>query len=310
MGAPGEMGRDARVGREWLVVALSLASAFAFAASSSLKHVSAGHVPDAQSLHPSKLARFMRATLSHPLWLGGIGCDAVGLALQVLALHVGALAVVQPLLISGLVFALLLRRRYEHHHIARRQIVWAVLLAGALAGFLLLVVTANPPAHHESADRLPALVAGILGALLAGVCVELGRRRPAMGRSAALTGTAVGLIYAATAALIKSLTYVAVESPVRLLISWQLYAVIVLGTAGLLLSQVAFQAGPITASLPATATVDPLFSIVIGVVVYDEHIRRGPGGGSLLVALLIVLGIAVIQVARTVDPDPTGAGAT
>ena len=86
----------------------------------------------------------------------------------------------------------------------------------------------------------------------------------------------MGAIYAATAALLKALSDIAVRSPLHILISWQLYVVIALGAVGLLLNQLAFQAGPITASLPATASVDPLLSIVIGVAVYDERIHRGP----------------------------------
>lgn len=295
--------KDKPLSNEWLVAVLSLAAAFAFAVSSSLKHVSAGHAPDAQSLHPGKVAGFIRATLSHPLWLGGIGCDVVGLVLQIIALHLGALAVVQPLLISGLLFALILRQRYEHAHITAAQIAWAVLLTVTLAGFLLLVASGNPGGIHETADRLPAAVAGVAGAVLAAACIELGRRQRAEGRSAALLGVAVGIIYAATAAMLKALTDIAVRSPLHLLISWQLYSVIALGAAGLLLNQLAFQAGPITASLPATATIDPLLSIVVGVLVYDERISRGPGNGGVLIGLLLLLGIAVIQLARTPPPN-------
>ena len=98
----------------WAVIALSLASSTAFAISSSLKHVSAGQVPDAQDLQARKLLRFIRSTLAHPLWLGGIAADLVGLVLQIAALHLGALAVVQPLLITGLLFALVVRARHEH----------------------------------------------------------------------------------------------------------------------------------------------------------------------------------------------------
>ncbi len=284
---------------EWLVVPLSVAAAFAFALSSSLKHASAGHAPDAQSLHPGKVAGFIRATLSHPLWLGGIGCDIVGLVLQIVALHLGALAVVQPLLISGLLFALMLRQHYGQQHITAAQITWGVLLTAALAGFLLLAATGKPATSHETADRLPAVLAGLGGAVLAVVCIELARRQRAGGRSAALLGVAVGIIYAATAALLKALTDIAVGAPLHLLISWQLYTVITLGAAGLLLNQLAFQAGPITASLPATATTDPLLSIVIGVLIYDEHIRRGPIAGATLAALLLLMGAAVIQLARS-----------
>lgn len=286
----------------WVVVVLAVSSAFAFAVSTSLKHVSAGQVPDAQDLHPRKLARFVRATLSHRLWLGGIGADVVGLSLQVVALHLGALAVVQPLLITGLLFALALRQRYQRR-INHREIVWAIVLTLALAGFLLLAGTASQQHPAETADRAPAVAAGVVGLLLAVISVVLGRRQRSGGRAAALLGIAVGATYAATAALLKGVTDIAVRGPVALLTSWQLYTVLVLGAAGLLLSQVAFQAGPLTASLPAIATVDPLLSIAVGVLIYDEHIRRGPAAGVGLGVLLLLLGIAVIQLTR-VDRPP------
>jgi len=290
------------VHNNWVVVLLSLAAALAFAMSSSFKHVSAGDVPDAQSMHPRKLARFIRATVSHRFWLAGIGCDVVGLSLQILALHLGALTVVQPLLLSSLLFALVARGRFEHHHITVRQSGWAVVLTGALAGFLLLAV---PTATvNETADRLPAVVAGAVGAILAAVCVVLGRRQRNGGRAAALMGAAVGVIYATTAALIKAATNIAVREPLALFSSWQLYTLVALGGAGMLLSQLTFQAGPLTASLPATATVDPLLSIVVGVLVYNEQIRNGFRADVLLVFLLAVLGTAVVQLSRAPDDQP------
>jgi hypothetical protein len=285
----------------WLVVVVSLSSALAFAVSTSLKHASAGQVPDAQDLHPGNLARFIRATLAHPLWLGGIVADLLGLALQITALHIGALAIVQPLLLTGLLFALLLRQRFERN-ITRREIGWAVALTATLACFVLLAGTANPLPTHEPVDRAPAFAAGATGLVLAVACIALGRRASSAGRSAALLGTAVGAVYAADAALLKAVTDIAEHGPRAVLTSWQLYAVLALGAAGLLLNQLAFQAGPLTASLPAIATVDPLLSITVGVAVYDEHINRGPAAGVGLVTLLILLGITVIQLARAEHP--------
>jgi len=58
------------------------------------------------------------------------------------------------------------------------------------------------------------------------------------------------VIYASTAALIKDLTNIVVRHPLQIVTSWPLYAVIVLGVVGVLLSQIAFQSGPLTASLP------------------------------------------------------------
>lgn len=278
-----------------LVVGLSLSAAVAFAASSALKHVSAGAAPDAQDLGAGKLARFVGATVTHRLWLAGIACDSIGLALQVLALHFGALAVVQPLLIAGLVFALIFRWLHDRRHVTGRQMLWALMLCAALAGFVAL---ANGGAPSRHVDRLPAVVAGAIGAILAAVCIAMGRRMSGSARRAASFGVAVGLIYAGTAALLKAITDIIVRDPLQVLYSWQLYTTIALGAAGLLLNQLAFQAGPLAASLPATATVDPLASIAIGVAVYDEQITRVDDGGALLVVLLLVLGVAVIQLVR------------
>jgi hypothetical protein len=51
-----------------------------------------------------------------------------------------------------------------------------------------------------------------------------------------------------------------------------------------------------------------LLSIAIGVVVYDETIRRGPLAGPGLVILLTLMGISVIQLARA-EHAPASAAA-
>ncbi len=290
---------------DWIVVGLSLAAACAFAFSTSLKHVSAGQVPDAQNMHPRSLVRFVRATVSHRWWLAGMCCDVIGLSLQILALHLGELSVVQPLLLSSLLFALIIRGRFENQPIARRQWLWALVLIGTLAGFVLLA-TSPASAVDEAADPFPAAFAGAMCAVLVIACLLISRRQT--GRfAAALLGVGVGIIYAMTAALIKAATTIAARRPVDLLTHWPLYAIIALGAAGLLLSQLTFQAGPLTASLPATATVDPLLSVIIGVAVFDEHLRQGGRTDTLLVILLVLLGTAVIQLSRTAAYPPATA---
>lgn len=289
-----------------IVVCLSLSAALVFAMSTSLKHMSAGQVPDAQNMHPRSLGQFIRATVSHRLWLGGIACDVLGLTLQILALHLGALSVVQPLLLTSLIFALVIRGHFEHRRISGRQWIWALILTLSLGCFLVLAA-APSTAVEESADRIPAVIAGTLGLLLVAVCLVLGRRLRNGGWTAAILGTAVGVIYAATAALIKTVTAIGARNPLDLPTSWQLYTVIAVGALGLVLSQLTFQAGPLTASLPATATVDPLLSIVIGVAVFDERIREGIANNLTLVPLLALLGIAVVQLIRS--SDRAGAGA-
>jgi drug/metabolite transporter (DMT)-like permease len=145
---------------------------------------------------------------------------------------------------------------------------------------------------------LPAVVAALVGAAVAVMSVGVARRlRPAV-TSAALLGVAVGLLYAADAALLKAVTDQAVLGLTHLISCWQLYAVIMVGALGLMLTQLAYQAGPLTASLPAISAVDPLASVVIGVLIFDEHLRRGPLTGASLVALVAILAVSIVQLGR------------
>jgi len=198
-----------------------------------------------------------------------------GVGLQVVALHFGALALVQPLLVSGLLFALLLRH-LGSWSITRQEVGWAVLLSGCLIGFLVLsgAVTASQSAH---ADRSAAVIAAIAASVAVLICLVVAQRQvPPAGR-AALIGAAVGAIYATTAALIKSATGLLAERGLHALLgSWQLYTALMVAASGLFLAQVAFQAGPLTASLPAISTIDPLLSVLIG----GARLRRAPAPRS------------------------------
>jgi drug/metabolite transporter (DMT)-like permease len=152
----------------------AVAAAAAFAVSATLAHRSAGEVPDAQGFRPRQLLGFVRATLAHPCWLGGIALSTVGLGLHAFALHRCALSVVQPLLVLGVLFALPLQRRLCHERIRRSELLWALALVAGLAGFLV-VATAGVPATHEAIDPGPAITAGLLAVSAAGVCVLVAR---------------------------------------------------------------------------------------------------------------------------------------
>jgi hypothetical protein len=283
----------------WPVVVLGVGAATAYAVSATLKHVSAGQVTAAAPDTARTVRGFVAATVSHRLWLLGIAADVVGVALHVVALHSGALATVQPLLVSGLVIALVLRARLGGR-VQQREIAWGVLLTVSLAAFLLLADTSDTAG--ATADVAPAAYVGAVGAGLAVGCVVMARRRQGRAGSAALLGLAVGTIDASTAAILKSLTRLASEGVGAVLGSWQLYVVVVLGAGALLVNQLAFQAGPISASLPLISTTDPLLSIVIGVVVFDETFRHGPVAVTALLVLLSTLVVSVVALTR-VEPE-------
>lgn len=92
-----------------------------------------------------------------------------------------------------------------------------------------------------------------------------------------------------------------------LVTTWPLYALLVVGVIGLVLNQLAYQAGPLCFSLAALTTVDPVASLVIGVAVFDERFRNGPGellGEVLGLALVVAAAIGLTRSAAAVANPP------
>ena len=267
---------------------VALAAAALFGVSTALQHRSAGLVTDAQADGGEGLAAFVSGTLRHPLWVTGVVADIGGFALHALALREGPLSLVQPLLVSSAVFALALRQLLEHRWPRRDQLAWAGTLAVGLVMFLAVSTPAGGVA--QPADSRPAIVVGgliglgVLGFFLAG-------RRSTGRAAAALLGTAAGLSYAAVAGLLKQDMGTLDRGLGALVTSWPFYALIGVGALGLLVNQLAYQAGPLSSSLPAIMTVGPVVSLVIGVVVFDEQFRTGPAallGAAVCLALVLV----------------------
>ena len=249
------------------VVAATLASTGFFAVATALKHRSARGSHPAADVEAQKVRHFLVATTRDSWWLGGLAADVGGLALQLYALHIGPLALVQPLMVTGLLFSLFLTHWVAGSRITTAELGWGLLLILALVGFIIVSGAASPSTTGPAqlADRGPATAAAAVAAAVAVGCVFLARRLT-RGPRAALIGVAVGVTYACTAALIKSCTNIVLRGLPALLTSWQLYTLIVTGVAGLALNQLAFQAAPLHASLPAIATVDPLLSVALGVL--------------------------------------------
>ena len=130
------------------VVGASVGATACFSVSTALKHRSAEGVPETAGYD----ARAATAGRRHgtPLYLAALLADGAGLALQVLALHIGALSVVQPLMTTALVFSLVAAHRIAHTRISGRELSCAALLVVALVGFLLASGTADAATHPRS----------------------------------------------------------------------------------------------------------------------------------------------------------------
>jgi drug/metabolite transporter (DMT)-like permease len=285
-----------------LTYPVAVAAAALFAVAIPLEHRAADRAPDAAGLGPRQIGAFVRATVQNRWWLAGMSLNALGFGLHATALHLGSLAVVQPLLVTNLLFALPINHWLRREPIKPVELAWAGILVVGLSGFLLLA-TAGVRNVSQAADRGPAVAAGALVIVVAGALVVTARRS---GRSTAATllGVATGVLFAVTASLIKESTGVLAKGPLALVFSWQLYALLLAGATGLLLNQLAYQAGPLSASLPAIAVVDPLVAVLLGIAVFDENLRHSLPAILGEVVFLALLAVGAFNLAR-LERQPT-----
>ncbi|MEU1810726.1 DMT family transporter [Micromonospora aurantiaca (nom. illeg.)] len=274
----------------------ALAAALGFALSATLHQRAAIRQPRFAALDPRLLLRLFR----NRLWLSGWIPDAAGVVFQVLALRVGALAVVQPVMASGLFMAVLIEAVIGRHLVRRDLLAVAVGVLG-LTAFLLLA-----DVHAGVAQPRPAAWAIALGCAAAAVtaCVLAARRHQGAARGA-LLGVACGVAYSIAAALVKDLSGGAADSLPAAILSWRSPALLVAATIGLMLNQAAFQHGRLAAPLTALTLTDPLVSVLVAITVFRETLSDEPIRvvGLVLAAVLVGVGVWLAASARSARAD-------
>jgi hypothetical protein len=229
-----------------------------------------------------------------PVWMVGLLVAAASLGFHLLALGVGALAVVQPLLVCGLLFALPISAWLDARRPSASEWLWALVLVAGLAIFLDAARPADGSAR-PNVDTLAALV--LAGVALASGSVALGLSK---GRryGPSLVGLAAGVAYGLVAPLLKWSIATAVVDPDRLAGSWPGYALVVIGSAALVLNQIAYQAGPLAASLPAMTIAEPVVAVIVGATAFGEQVRSSPTALVAELAGLVGLSVAVVKLTR------------
>ncbi len=229
-----------------------------------------------------------------PVWLLGILADAFGFGCQAAALGFGRLAVVQPLLVASVVFALPLGVRLTGQKVRRIDVGAALLVTAALVAFLTF---ADPSGGRADAPLGDWLIA--IGACLA-VCAPLvlAGRRGSPPRRAALLGIATGVLFALSAALTKAVVDELDDGVLTIFTTWHLYGLAVIGYGSMTLNQMALNTGALAPAVATSMAFDPITSVVLGVVLLDETLNVGAGDILATVLALIAAGVGMAVLAR------------
>lgn len=277
----------ANYGRPDMAVLFALLSAVGFAVASVLQQRAARAEPDELALRPGLLWRLFR----RPMWLLGTLADLAGFGLQALAIGLGSLVVVQPVLCTGLLFALPLGAAWRGRRLGRVDWIAAAALSIGLAVFL---VVGDPTDGKDYATNRAWLIAGLVLGPAIVACIVAGLRTRNTAR-AVLFALGTALMYSITAVLTKSAVTELGDGLDVFFSSWEPYVGVALGVGALLVNQSAFQAGDLQASLPTLTAAEPIVGSVLGIMMLDELLRAsGALEWTLVVLSALVITAAVV----------------
>ncbi len=272
-------------------IVVAFASTCGFALSTSLQHRSAGQAP-ASVRDPLGVLRFV---VTQPPWLLGIGIGAVAFVLHALALKLGAIAVVQPIMIAGVVLAVPVRTALDRALPSRRELASVLVTAVGLATFLVM---ANPEPSTEPPDRQAVLLGTVLCLAAASAMGAISARADHPRSRALLLGIAAGILFGLVAALIK-LVVGDLAHPADLLTSWPLYVLAGAGICGMAINQRAYQIAPLSISMPVLNVVDVLVAIGLGAWAFGEPPAHGPTALVIQAAALACMAVGLHQITLT-----------
>ncbi len=272
-----------------LSVVAAIAAGCTFAVGSVLQQSAAREAPSEDSLS----FRLLFGLAHRPRWLLGIAGDFFSFGLQALALAFGPLALVQPLAVTGLLFAIPLAVRLRGRRMGTREWSGTVAVAAGLAAFL---VGASPSdgVPQTTWVRWVLILIAVGGLMTLGVIV--GGLLRGTARASAY-GLAAGAAFGLLAALTKASTHLLGQGAATFFTSWQPYAMAVVAILGAVVQQSAFQAGPLPASVPVMDAMEPAIAVCIGVFAFNESVDTSIAGLTFqaLGILLLLWGIVSLD---------------
>jgi hypothetical protein len=279
-----------------MVYLLATACALSNALASVLQRMG---IEDALGSETLKLNLLTHA-LKRGVWLLGLAFVVATVPLQIVALHLGSLSQVQPILTAELLFLVILLATWFRFHVGWREWFGCAGAAGGLAGFLIF---AQPGGGSDVPTTFEWVVAGSLCGGTALLATLSAFRGPRWWRAAAF-GVAGAVGFAFTASLIKTVSNYIATDWVHVFFHWQTFGAAACGALSLFVTQNAIHAGPIAASQTALVLVDPLASIALGIGLYGDSLRTAGAYGPLEAISLLIMFVGAVSI--TLSPLVSG----
>lgn len=278
----------------WLAIALAVlaAVALAFGAQFQNEAVTAGSKKKATGSGSLSLKQIFRL-LSRPRWLSGTAFMGVGIVLQLAALSLAPLIVVQPIGAIALVITSLLNSKRSKTRIGRGTMIAVGLCTLGIAAFVSMASGVAKETELND-DRLREVL-GVLGVILVVFSVlffTIGKKAKALTYV-----VGAGVLYGFVATLAKVVIQRIYQEQFELLTLICLISLIGAVALGGWFVQNAYASGPPDLVIAGLTVIDPLVAVSIGIVILGEAQQAGVATmiGFSLSALVAVAGVYLLS---------------
>jgi drug/metabolite transporter (DMT)-like permease len=283
--------------------ALALVAALCFALAATLQQKGALNLGGVSLGSPSSLLRL----LSQTWWLVGTLVLFAGYLFQAAALDRGRLVIIQPLLVTTVIFALPLGYLLTKQHVGKREVIGALVI---ILGLGLFTYFGDPAGGRENAPNDEWAIAIVGLSAVSGALLLFGGRG-GLAMKAAVYGTVAGIMFGLSASLTKPTVDYLHDSVSTMLSHWETYALAIAGVLGFVLQQVSLGTGRLAPSVATVSVANPMVGILIGTVLLEERLSR-PAWHVVLAIVglgLALVGAVAISLARE-EAKETAAPAT
>jgi drug/metabolite transporter (DMT)-like permease len=289
-------------------IGLAVVSAMCYSCGLVVEKVALTRLP---AVHARRAVAMVRTLVTSPLWLTGFVLLLVGLGLQVLALSVAPINLVQPIFASGIVLLVVLSHIVLDDHLGTAEWIGISIVLVALV-CLGLSVHGSVDRAGESASFAAIVLAVVPTAVIALACFAVADRGERTRRStswrAPMYGLAAGLLYGVAGIGIKGLSTVVqqhglVAAVPRAIASGYLYLLVLGAGTGLVLFQTGLQRSPAPVIVPVNNVVSSAYLIALGTILYGEHLptATGPLALRLIGFTGVVVGLAALALGEDVE---------
>lgn len=253
-------------GLRYVAILLAVLAAVALAFGAQFQNNEVAKSEDNSVKHNGLKLRNIGQLFKRPQWLSGLGLTGLAIVLQLGALSLAPLIVVQPIGAIALVITYFLNAKVTKTAVDRSSIIAIVLCTGGIAGFVIMAsAVAHENALTDDALRIVLVILLVILAIFA--VLHFGSKKSA---SPLTYIVGAGVLYGFVATLAKVVILRIYSLNFEWLTLLCLIALLAAMTLGGWFVQNAYAKGPPDLVIAGLTVIDPMVAVTIAIIVLGE----------------------------------------